>query len=57
MKDRFGLSAQLIKGAGGVFDVTFDGQLLFSKKQTGRFPLPGEVEGQIQSRLEAAAPS
>lgn len=57
MKNEFGLSAQLIKGASGIFDVTFDGQLLFSKKQIGRFPFPGEVEEQIRNRLQAAASS
>jgi selT/selW/selH-like putative selenoprotein len=26
-----------------VFDVVLDGQLIFSKKQVGRFPDPGEL--------------
>ena len=30
-------------GSGGVFDVTVDGKLVYSKHQTGRFPNPGEV--------------
>jgi selT/selW/selH-like putative selenoprotein len=33
-----------VKGSGGVFEVTADGELIFSKKQAGRFPAPGEVE-------------
>jgi len=32
-----------VKGSGGVFDVVIDGQLVFSKKQEGRFPEPGEL--------------
>jgi selenoprotein W-related protein len=39
-----GLDATLIKGSGGVFDVVLDGTLIYSKKQLGRFPEPGEVE-------------
>lgn len=41
----------LIKGSGGIFEVRLDGELLFSKKQVGRFPLPGEVEEAVAPRL------
>jgi len=34
-----------------VFEVTLDGETLFSKKQAGRFPLPGEVEESLGERL------
>ena len=34
---------KLIAGAGGVFEVTADGRLLFSKKETGRFPEDEEI--------------
>lgn len=27
----------------GIFDVTVDGELIYSKYQTGRFPEPGEI--------------
>jgi predicted Rdx family selenoprotein len=30
-----------------VFDVTADGRLIFSKKQMGRFPEPGEILSQL----------
>ena len=33
-----------------------DGKLVFSKRATGRFPEPGEVEDRIQELLEAAGP-
>jgi selenoprotein W-related protein len=36
-------SLTLIPSSGGVFEVKVDDSLLFSKKQTGRFPDPGEV--------------
>jgi selenoprotein W-related protein len=33
----------LIESAGGVFEVTADGRLIFSKKKLGRHAEPGEV--------------
>jgi len=39
---------ELIRGGGGIFDVTVDGKLVFSKHRTGRFPDPGEVEALIR---------
>ena len=48
------LEAMLLKGRGGVFDVVIDGHLVFSKKQVGRFPEPGEVEAGVRKHLEAA---
>lgn len=32
-----------IQGKGGVFEVEVDGQLVFSKKATGRFPRYQEI--------------
>jgi selenoprotein W-related protein len=37
------VQSELIKGSGGVFDVTADGKLVYSKHQTGRFPDNAEV--------------
>lgn len=51
MKSRLGLEAQLIKGKGGVFEVQWDGQTVFSKKVVGRFPEPGEVEEVLAERM------
>ncbi len=34
---------RLVMGGSGVFDVTVDGELLYSKKQTGRHAEDGEV--------------
>jgi len=39
-----GIEVELVEGGGGVFDVSVEGQLVYSKKQTGRFPEEGEVE-------------
>jgi len=48
---RFGLQAELIPSSGGVFEVTVDGDLVFSKKALDRFPDPEEIFGAIESRL------
>jgi selenoprotein W-related protein len=41
---------RLIQGRDGVFEVTVEGELLFSKRRLGRFPEPGEVTSAIRSR-------
>ena len=40
---------EIIEGSGGVFDVTVDGKLIFSKKETDRFPEENEVYDLINS--------
>lgn len=42
-KQRAHVETQLIKGGGGQFEVVLDGNLIFSKKQQGRFPEPQEI--------------
>jgi hypothetical protein len=34
-----------------VFEVALDGEVLYSKKATGRVPDPGEVEAALAARL------
>jgi selenoprotein W-related protein len=34
---------RLVQSSGGVFEVTVDGNLLFSKKAAGRHAEPGEI--------------
>lgn len=36
-------SAKLLVSSGGVFEVEYEGKLIFSKKALGRFPDEGEV--------------
>jgi len=48
-----GLHATLERGASGSFEVLVDGTPVFSKRRSGRFPLPGEVEGLLKTRTEA----
>jgi selenoprotein W-related protein len=46
---QFGVRAELIKGGGGIFDITADGMLLYSKHRTGRFPDNAEVLQALRS--------
>jgi len=49
LKREFGIDAELIEGAHGVFDVTVDGRLIFSKDRLYRFPVEGEITRLIRS--------
>ncbi len=40
-------SITLLPSEGGVYEVTVNGQLLYSKKATGRHAEPGEVTGLV----------
>ena len=42
---------RLVTGENGVFDVTVDGDLIYSKAQTGRHAEPGEVLGLFANLL------
>ncbi len=49
--ENFDIRPTLIKGKDGVFEISLDGELIFSKKVLGRFPEPGEVEQELRQRL------
>jgi selT/selW/selH-like putative selenoprotein len=42
----------LKKGASGAFEVRLDGELIFSKRESGRFPDSGEVEEALAALLK-----
>lgn len=44
LQDRYGAEVELVPGVGGAFEITADGRLVFSKKQTGRFPTDEEID-------------
>ena len=41
----------LVPGTGGVFDVSLDGELIFSRKQSERFPESKELKQLIRDRI------
>lgn len=36
---------ELVKGRGGIFDIRFDGKIVYSKSETHSFPSDDEVRG------------
>ena len=48
IEKQFGVKAELIKGMGGVFEVSVNDNLLYSKKDLGRFPNENEIEDLIE---------
>lgn len=50
IKKKFNVDAEMIKGGGGIFDVKLNGDLIYSKKQTGRFPTDNEVLQAISAK-------
>lgn len=47
------LNVKLIKGSGGIFEVTYNGKLIFSKKKTEeqRFPQSGEIAALFKQEI------
>jgi selT/selW/selH-like putative selenoprotein len=42
--DVTGAEIAYVRSSGGVFEITVDGELKFSKKKQGRFPTDQEIE-------------
>lgn len=51
VKKELGVEAELVEGSGGVFDITADGIVLFSKAAAGRFPEAEEILAPVRKRL------
>lgn len=49
MLEASGISAKDIPGGKGQFDVVRDGEILYSKHETGRFPEDDEVLSALQA--------
>jgi selT/selW/selH-like putative selenoprotein len=47
-------AVELVSASHGRFDISLDGELVFSKKASGRFPTPGEVAGHFEKKLGPA---
>jgi selT/selW/selH-like putative selenoprotein len=45
---------ELQSGSGGRFEVSLDGELIFSKKAADRLPRPDEVAGLFEKKLGPA---
>ena len=51
IKEKLNLSAELIKSDGGVYEITMNGELIYSKRRTGIFPEESEVIQKIRERM------
>lgn len=51
-----GIPIRLRAGGPGTLDVFVDGERIYSKKQTGRFPQPEELLTAIRARMNPATP-
>ena len=47
-------TVELVSGSSGRFEITLDGELVFSKTAAGRFPKPGEVARMFEQKLGPA---
>ena len=43
MKGELGVAVKLLEGGGGEFEVKADDRLIYSKRETGRFPENSEI--------------
>lgn len=49
LKEELSVESHLIEGSRGIFDITVDGKLVFSKFQTHKFPEKGEALSAVRS--------
>ena len=54
LEKEFGVRSEMIKSSGGVFEVTVNGELIYSKKATGRFPEHDEIFYHVKAALPSA---
>jgi selT/selW/selH-like putative selenoprotein len=50
LKKQFAAEVALVPGANGIYEITADNRLIFSKQAAGRFAEPEEIISLIQSR-------
>ncbi|MCH7644803.1 MAG: Rdx family protein [Myxococcales bacterium] len=49
IKSEIGVESEFVCGGGGIFDVVVDGEMIFSKHESGRFPEDDEILSKIRS--------
>jgi predicted Rdx family selenoprotein len=49
IKDKYGMTAELIEGVGGIFEVYIDGATAYSNQETFRFPENQEIFDKIDA--------
>lgn len=54
IKKEIGIDSELVRGGGGIFDVTVDGKRIFSKHDEGNFPSEKAIVEQIKKMKKSA---
>ena len=54
IKKELGVDSQLVRGSGGIFDVTVDNKRVFSKHDEGRFPSEKEIVDKLRTMQKTA---
>jgi hypothetical protein len=50
IKSKYGMSADLKEGVGGIFTVAIDGQMVYTNQENFRFPKDEEIFTEIDKR-------
>ena len=49
IKNKYKITAELVEGVGGIFEVYIDGKTVYSNQTTYRFPTDEEIFDQIEA--------
>ena len=50
IKKELGVDSEIVRGSGGIFEVSVDNRKIFSKKEEGRFPTEREIIDALRER-------
>jgi hypothetical protein len=50
IKDKYGMTASLREGVGGIFEVSIDGTVVYTNETTFRFPTDEEIFEKIDEK-------
>ena len=53
IKNKYGITASLREGAGGIFEVSIDNDTVYSNQETYRFPTDEEIFAKIDEKKKA----
>jgi Rdx family len=53
IKTKYGITAELVEGVGGIFDVMIDGRTVYSNQETYRFPTDEEIFAEVDAAKRA----
>jgi selT/selW/selH-like putative selenoprotein len=54
IKKELGVDSQVVRGSGGIFEVSVDNKRIFSKHEEGRFPTEKEIVDKLRGLQKSA---